>query len=223
MGIFSRLHDIINSNLNQLLDKAENPEKIIRLVIQEMEDTLVEVRSDAARAIAEKKRLRRQLEQLQREIDHWQHNAELALEKGREELARAALREKHRLERSATALEGELEALETQLAELNSDIARLQQKLDDARARHKAMAMKQTAVSGRLKARRQLHDGRLDDALSRFESMEDKMERMEGKVEAFDLGRDPSLEQQFAELEAEESVEAELARLKARLSEERKQ
>ena len=223
MGIFSRLHDIINSNINQLLDKAENPEKIIRLVIQEMEDTLVEVRSDAARAIAEKKKVHRQLNRLQHEIDDWQRKAELALGKEREDLARAALKEKHRLERSTTALEGELEALETQLTELTSDIAKLQQKLDDARARHKAMVMKQTAVCGRLKARQQLHDGRLDDALSRFGSMEDKMERMEGKVEAFDLGRDPTLEQQFAELETEDMIETELSRLKARLTGEKKQ
>ena len=218
MSIFSRLHDIIHSNLNLLLDKAEDPEKIIRLVIQEMEDTLVEVRSDAARTIAEKKKLRRQLDLLQREIEAWQQKAELALSRDREDLARAALRQKHRLEGQARALERELNAVEEQLAGLNQDIVRLQKKLDEARARHKAMLLKQTTVAGRLRTRSQLHDGRLEDALSRFESAEQKMERMEGRMEALDLGRNAALEEQFAELESEDIIEDELARLRSRLA-----
>lgn len=221
MGIFSRLHDIINSNINQMLDKAENPEKIIRLVIQEMEDTLVEVRSDAARTIADKKKLRRRIDLAQHEISEWERKAELAISKGREELARAALKEKHRLERNTVAMEADLDMLETQLTELNRDIAKLQQKLDDAKARHKTMLMKHTTVSGRLRTREQLHDGRIDDALARFESVEQKMEKMEGKVEAFDLGRDPTLEDKFAELEAEDIIDDELSRLKSRLSKDR--
>ncbi len=219
MGIFSRLHDIINSNITTMLDKAENPEKIIRLVIQEMEDTLVEVRSDAARTIAEKKKLQRRIDLMQREIQEWQRKAELALSKDREDLARAALKEKHNLETTADAMEHELELLEEQLVQLNQDTAKLQKKLDDAKARHKAMMMKHTTVSGRLRTREKLHDSRIDDALARFESVEQKMEHMEGKVESYDLGRDPSLEDQFAELEAEDIIEDELSKLKSRLSE----
>ena len=219
MGIFSRLHDIINSNITTMLDKAENPEKIIRLVIQEMEDTLVEVRSDAARTIAEKKKLQRRIDLMQREIREWQRKAELALSKEREDLARAALKEKHNLETTADAMEHELELLEEQLAQLNQDTAKLQKKLDDAKARHKTMMMKHTTVSGRLRTREKLHDSRIDDALARFESVEQKMEHMEGKVESYDLGRDPSLEDQFAELEAEDIIEDELSKLKSRLSE----
>ncbi len=218
MGIFSRLHDIIHANINLMLEKAENPEKIIRLVIQEMEDTLVEVRSDAARTIAGKKRLQRQIDLLQGEIDEWQRKAELALSRDREELARAALKEKHRLEGQAAVLRQELENLDAQLAELNRDIARLQQKLDEAKARHKAMLMKHATVSGRLHTRQQLHDGRLEEALARFESVEQKMERMEGKIEAWDLGHDPALAEQFAELETEDIIDEELSRLKSRLS-----
>ncbi|WP_457673530.1 phage shock protein PspA [Thiolapillus sp.] len=219
MGIFSRLHDIINSNITAMLDKAENPEKIIRLVIQEMEDTLVEVRSDAARTIAEKKKLQRRIDRMQREIMEWQRKAELALSKDREDLARAALKEKHNLETTADAMAHELELLEEQLAQLNQDTAKLQKKLDDAKARHKTMMMKHTTVSGRLRTREKLHDSRIDDALARFESVEQKMEHMEGKVESYDLGRDPSLEDQFAELEAEDIIEDELSKLKSRLSE----
>ncbi len=219
MGIFSRLHDIINSNITAMLDKAENPEKIIRLVIQEMEDTLVEVRSDAARTIAEKKKLQRRIDRMQREIMEWQRKAELALSKDREDLARAALKEKHNLETTADAMAHELELLEEQLAQLNQDTAKLQKKLDDAKARHKTMMMKHTTVSGRLRTREKLHDSRIDDALARFESVEQKMEHMEGMVESYDLGRDPSLEDQFAELEAEDIIEDELSKLKSRLSE----
>ena len=218
MGIFSRLHDIIHANINLMLEKAENPEKIIRLVIQEMEDTLVEVRSDAARTIAGKKRLQRQLNLLQGEIDEWQRKAELALSRDREELAHAALKEKHRLEGQAAVLRQELENLDAQLTELNRDIARLQQKLDEAKARHKAMLMKHATVSGLLRTRQQLHDGRLEEALARFESVEQKMERMEGKIEAWDLGHDPALAEQFAELETEDIIDEELSRLKSRLS-----
>ena len=219
MGIFSRLHDIINSNITAMLDKAENPEKIIRLVIQEMEDTLVEVRSDAARTIAEKKKLQRRMDQMQREIQEWQRKAELALSKEREDLARAALKEKHGLENATASMESELEILEEQLLQLNQDTSKLQKKLDDAKARHKTMMMKHNTVSGRLRTREKLHDSRIDDALSRFETVEQKMEHMEGKVESYDVGRDPSLHDQFAELEAEDIIEDELSKLKSRLSE----
>jgi phage shock protein A len=218
MGIFSRLHDIINSNITTMLDKAENPEKIIRLVIQEMEDTLVEVRSDAARTIADKKRLQRHIDIMHAEINDWQRKAELALSKNREDLARAALKEKHNLENAAEQTELDLDTLEEQLLQLNQDTAQLQKKLDDAKARHKTMMMKHNTVSGRLRTREKLHDSRIDDALARFESVEQKMENMEGRVEAFDLGRDPTLEDKFAELEAEDIIEDELSKLKSRLS-----
>ncbi|HDK38457.1 MAG TPA: phage shock protein PspA [Thiolapillus brandeum] len=218
MGIFSRLHDIINSNITTMLDKAENPEKIIRLVIQEMEDTLVEVRSDAARTIADKKKLQRHLDIMQAEIDDWQRKAELALSKNREDLARAALKEKHGLENAADRMERELESLEDQLVQLNQDTVQLQKKLDDAKARHKTMMMKHDTVSGRLRTREKLHDNRIDDALARFETIEQKMEHMEGKVESFDVGRDPALEDKFAELEAEDIIEDELNKLKSRLT-----
>ncbi|WP_456418165.1 phage shock protein PspA [Thiolapillus sp.] len=219
MGIFSRLHDIINSNITTMLDKAENPEKIIRLVIQEMEDTLVEVRSDAARSIAEKKKLLRHIDIIHGEINEWQRKAELALSKEREDLARAALKEKHSLENTVSHMETDLESLESQLLQLNQDTAQLQKKLDDAKARHKTMMMKHDTVSGRLRTREKLHDPRIDDALARFERVEQKMENMEGRVESFDVGRDPSLEDKFAELEAEDIIEDELSKLKSRLSE----
>ncbi len=217
MGIFSRLNDIINSNINVMLDKAEDPEKIIRLVIQEMEDTLVEVRSDAARTIADKKKLRRRIELMARESREWEKKAELAISKAREDLAGAALTEKHNIERNSEVLEKDLSELELHLSKLNEDIGQLQKKLDDAKNRHKAMVMKHGTVSSRLQARSKLHDDRINDALGRFEGIEEKIDQMEGKVDAFDLGRDQSLKDQFAELEAEDEIDDELNKLKARV------
>ena len=217
MGIFSRMNDIINSNLNALLDRAEEPEKIIRLVIQEMEDTLVEVRSDAARTIAEKKKQQRRIDRLGDEILEWERKAELAVSKGREDLARAALAEKNSLERGLASLTREMEELEVQLSKLNEDIGNLQNKLDDAKARQKALAMKHDTVARRLQTREKLHDRRIDDALSRFDDLERKMDTAEGRVDAFDLGRARSLQEEFAELEAKEKIDEELAKLRARI------
>ena len=219
MGIFSRLNDIVNSNINVMLDKAEDPEKIIRLVIQEMEDTLVDVRSDAARTIADKKKLRRRIDLMGREVREWERKAELAISKAREDLARAALTEKHNLERDTDILEGDLQELELHLTKLNEDIGQLQQKLDDAKNRHKAMVLKHDTVSNRLRTRSKLHDNRIDDALGRFEGIEEKIDQMEGKVDAFDIGKDRSLQDQFAELESEDVIDDELEKLKARLKE----
>lgn len=215
MGIFSRLNDIVNSNLNALLDKAENPEKIIRLVVQEMEDTLVEVRSDAAKAIADRKKQQRRIDRMTAEMDDWEAKAKLALEKDREDLARAALLEKHNLGKTVTHLSNDLEVLEEQLDKLNDDITRLQEKLDDARARQKTMLLKTNAVGSRLKTKARLHDSRLDDALTSFDRLENKIDKLEGQAEAYEIGRNPDLQDQFAELEVSEEIDAELESLKS--------
>ena len=217
MGIFSRMNDIINSNLNSLLDRAEEPEKIIRLVIQEMEDTLVEVRSDAARTIAEKKKQQRRIDRLSDEIVEWERKAELAVSKGREDLARAALAEKSSLERGLLSLTRDMEELEVQLSKLNEDIGNLQKKLDDAKARQKTLTMKHDAVTRRLQTREKLHDRRIDDAMSRFDDLERKMDNVEGRVDAYDLGRSKTLQEEFAELEAQDKIDEELAKIKERM------
>lgn len=214
MGIFSRFNDIINSNLNAMLDKAENPEKIIRLVVQEMEDTLVEVRSEAARAIADQKKQQRKIERLESEADDWAAKARLAMDKDREDLARAALAEKHACTRSAEVLSQDLDALDEHLAKLHDDIARLQEKLDDARVRQKAILLKTKAVGNRLKTQAALHDSRIDDAMLNFDRMEHRIDKMEGHLEAWEIGRKPELAEQFAELEVAEDIEKELDELR---------
>jgi len=218
MGVFSRLSDIVNSNLNAMLDKAEDPEKIIRLIIQEMEDTLVEVRSAAARSIAEKKELERRVAAVGRECEEWQRKAELAVSKGRDDLAKAALAEKKHVAETLVALETQQEQIEEGLAKLDDDIAALQEKLTDARNRQKSLELRHKTAAERLKVRSRLHDERIHDAMGRFESYERKMEHLEGKVEAYDLGRKRGLEEEFAELETDDHVADELAALKRRMN-----
>jgi len=217
MGIFSRLGDIINSNFNALLEKAEDPEKIIRLMIQEMEDTLVEVRSAAARAIADRKQLDRRLAEARREGDDWARKAELAVRKGRDDLARAALAEKAQAERRVASIDEQGTQVADALARLNDDMARLQEKLADAKSRQKTMVMRHRTAGHQLEMRRQIHETKIDDALVRFEQFERKLEDVEGRVESYDLGQRRDLGREFYSLESEESVEAELAALKRRV------
>ncbi|MEQ8964490.1 MAG: phage shock protein PspA [Azospirillaceae bacterium] len=228
MGIFSRMGDIVNANLNALLDRAEDPEKIVRLIVQEMEDTLVEVRASAAKSLAEKKEINRKIEHLEAARADWRAKAELAVSKGRDELARGALVAKARAEEAAEEMRRELAAVDEALAKTNDDLAKLQAKLAEAKNKQKAIDIRRQSATDRLKVRRNLHDGRIDDALSRYEMIERKLDDLEGRVESYDLGAPGggdqggrparSLDQEFADLESETRVEDELAALKAKLS-----
>jgi len=201
MGIFSRLADIVNSNINAILDRAEDPEKIIRLIIQEMEDTLVERRIGA----------------LEREQEEWQRRAELAVTKGREDLAKGALLAKARVVEGLSTLQHQRQQIEDALAKQNEDIAKLQAKLADAKMREKTIAARQKTAVNRIKLRTHLYDERITDAFARFEHVERALDEMEGKVEVFDLGRKKTLADELAGLEAESGVEEELRALKERL------
>jgi len=218
MGIFTRFSDIVNSNINAILDKAEDPEKIVRLMIQEMEDTLVEVRSAAARSIADKKDLNRKLGSLEAELEDWDDKAELALRKGREDLAKAALVEKSRVATAAETLKRDYTAVDDGLAKLNEDIARLEAKLQDAKARQKALLARHKTANSRLAARKRIHDYKIDDAMVRFEQYTRRIDDVEGRIEAYDLGLPKDLNHEFAGLEAEETVEKELDELKRRVT-----
>jgi len=217
MGIFSRMGDIINSNLNSMIDKAENPEKITRLIIQEMEDTLVEVRTSAARNIAETKELSRKADQYDARSKEWANKAELALTKGREDLARGAVQAKQQSEQMADVVRQEIEILKEAIAKADSDLEKLQAKLNEAKAKHKALMMRGSTATNQIKMRKVMTSNKVDDALQRYERMERKVDELEAHVEAFDLGNGQSLESQFAALEADDAVEAELATLKKSL------
>jgi phage shock protein A len=218
MGIFTRFSDIVNSNINAMLDKAEDPEKIVRLMIQEMEDTLVEVRSAAARSIADKKDLNRKLEAMEREQGDWDSKAELALRKGREDLAKAALVEKSRVTGAADNVKSDYLAIDDGLAKLNSDIARLESKLQDAKARQKSLLARHKTATSRLAARKKIHDYQIEDAMVRFEQYTRRIDDVEGRIEAYDLGLPKDLNHEFASLEAEESIAEELRNLKRRVA-----
>ncbi len=218
MGIFSRFTDIINSNINSILDKAEDPEKMVRLIIQEMEETLVEVRTQSAKLIADKKELNRKVDRLAGEAGDWESKAEIALEKGREDLARAALKEKQNAEEACATVESDLEVIDHNLAKLSDDIALLQQKLADAKARQKALIVRGRTAQSRMGVKRQIHDVNIDEAMSRFDRYERRIDDLEGEVEAYDLGQ-KSLSDEISELQNDEKVDEELARLKAKMSE----
>ena len=216
MGIFSRATEIVNSNINALLDKAEDPEKMVRLIIQEMEETLVEVRTTSARAIADRKTLSRRQESLEKDVAEWERKAELAIRKDREDLARGALAERAKAEATAEALSKESAALDETLAKLNGDMETLQAKLKDAKARQNAIVMRGKAARTRLGIRRQLSDHSVDDAMLRFEQYESRIDDLEGEVESYDMGQ-KTLAAEIDALEGDENVDAELRRLKARV------
>jgi phage shock protein A len=219
MGIFSRMTDIINSNITAMLDQAEDPEKMVRLIIQEMEDTLVEVRSSSARVLADRKEAARRLEQVRAEAAGWEAKARLAIAKSREDLARAALQEKQAIEEEVALVEEELVATDEHIAQLGNEITQLQQKLDDARARQKALTMRSKTVASRIKVKRQIQRETLDDAFQRFERFERRMDALEGQLESMDIGREvpPDLAAQITALQDDESISSELDRLKAEL------
>ena len=218
MGIFSRLADIVNSNINAILESAEDPQKIIRLIIQEMEETLVEVRATAARGIAEKKDVERRLARLQEAQAEWERKAEVALRRDREDLSKAALIEKARLGETVKVLTEERDALMTALSQGEADIAKLEAKLRDAKTRQKTMEARHETASNRLKARKQVYDSRADDAFSRFESFERRIDEKEGQAEALELGKTRTVAEELADLEADAAIEDELKALKLRVA-----
>ncbi|MBT6042147.1 MAG: phage shock protein PspA [Gammaproteobacteria bacterium] len=216
MGIFSRLSDIINSNINSLLDKAEDPEKMIRMVIQEMEETLVEVRSTSARIIADKKELLRRNSKLEKQVDDWQQKAELALSKNRDDLAKAALLEKSAVNDVMVFVQEDMQKLEDSLNKLSSEIEQLQTKLNDARTRQKTILMRHTATRSRHTVNSKLHNSSIDEAINKFDHYEKKIEVMEGEIEANEIGN-RGISAEFDALEKEGKIDQELEDLKSKL------
>jgi phage shock protein A len=207
----------VNANINAVLEKAEDPEKIIRLMIQEMEDTLVEIRSAAAKCIADRKELGRHIDHLEREKTEWANRAELAIRRERDDLARAALVEKQAIGDRADKMKLELVSLDGQLDKFNADITQLQSKLNDAKTRQRSIVIRHKAASSQLSARKHIHDDRIDEMLFRFESAEQRIDRVESESEAINMGRGKGLAGEIADLEQDDRVEAELADLKSKV------
>lgn len=224
MGIFSRFTDIVNSNISALLDKAEDPQKMVRLIIQEMEDTLVEVRSTSARVLADKKTLSLRFEKLNAAIIDWQQKAELALSKNREDLAKAALVEKQTLTNKLTALAEEQALVDEQIQRLSSEVNQLQDKLMEAKNRQKTICMRHQVASSRLNVKQRLATTKIDDALFKFAQYEQKVVNLEAQIESYELTQKTSaksnLVEEFNSLQTEDAVDKELAEMKAKLASE---
>jgi len=216
MGIFSRTRDIIAANVTDLLDRAEDPSKMIRMIILEMEETLVEVRASAARTIADQKEMRRHIVKLESLQEGWIEKAQLALSKGREDLAKAALVEKQKAGDMAEQLKAQITVLEDALRASEADIAKLQTKLREARARQSSLMTRMESAQNRLRVR-EMYDGeKVHDAFSRFDQLERRVDYAEGRADAMGLGAPPkTLEEEIADLQSNDKVEAELEALKA--------
>ena len=213
--VFSRARDIFAANMTELLDRAEDPARMIRMIILEMEETLVEVRSTAARSIADIKEMRRAVSRLDELQASWTEKAELALSKGREDLAKAALVERQKADEMAEGLRDELEQMEQVLRGYEGDIAKLQAKLREARSRQNAIAARFESAVTRARAREIMHGSRTLDAFSKFEILERRADFAEGRCEALGI---TSLEDEIDQLKANEKIDAELEAMKAALN-----
>ena len=219
MGIFSRTRDIVAANFNDMLDKADDPTKMIRMIIMEMEETLVEVRASAARTIADQKEMHRHTVKLDKLQSDWAEKAQLALSKDREDLARAALVEKNKAADMSVQLKEEIAVLDDALRAYEQDIQKLQQRLREARSRQTAIAARLESAENRVKLRTLMSTERTDEALSRFDQLERRVDYAEGRADALKLDDDnkPSLSDEIAALEGSDKVDAELEELKRSL------
>jgi phage shock protein A len=219
MGLLSRMSDIVQSNINALLDKAEDPEKMIKHLILEMQDTLVEVRSVAATVLADKKQIERRISKLEIESANWQNKAQIALQKEREDLARAALGEKQRVDQALDSLHEQLNEVQESINKLQSDSSQLNDKLLEAKAKQKTLLIRQRTQSSRLKLRQSDAYNKVDTAIVKFDQYERRIDDLEAQVDAFDLvSETKSLNAELAELEASEEIEKQLAELRKKVA-----
>jgi phage shock protein A len=215
MGIFTRFRDIISSNINAMLDRAEDPEKLIRLMIQEMEDTLIELKSGCAGVMASRKKAERRMRELKDRIKFWEDRAVLAVDRGRDDLAREALAEKKRLSDGLTPLEREFEDHDILVAQYQDDIRQLEEKLAGAREKQRMLVQRHVRAQRQRRAQEDIRRADSAETIARFDSMESRIERMEAEAEMINFGRPPTLEASFDKLMAEDDIEMELAALKS--------
>ena len=215
MGIFTRFRDIVSSNINAMLDKAEDPEKLIRLMIREMEDTLIEIKASCAGVMAGSKKIKRQLDEVQSRVKYWEEKAPLAISKGRDDLAREALIEKRKYSDRANMLEKELMEHNALIEEYHSDIRQLEEKLEAAKEKQRVLVQRHIHANTKIRAQEDIRRIGSAEAIYRFDELENRIERMEAEADLVNYGAKPSLEDELETLEAHEEIEKELQALKA--------
>lgn len=220
MGIFTRFRDIISSNINAMLDKAEDPEKLIRLMIREMEDTLVEIKASCAGVMANSKKVQRQLDEVLAREKHWKDRAELAVNKGRDNLAREALVEKRKYSDRADTFEKELIEYKALIEQYQDDIRQLEDKLGSAREKQRVLVQRHIHANGKKRAQHEIRRVDSSEAILKFEEFENRIERMEAEADMVNFGRKPTLEGEFDMLLVDEDIEKELRTLKSSLTKE---
>ncbi len=215
MGVFTRFKDIISSNINSMLDKAEEPEKMIRLMIQEMEETSVELKAACAGLMADQKRIAREQAQAAERMELWSNRARLAMDKGREDLAREALLEKLNAQRMSEGLEREQDRFAVLIEQSREDIEQLEAKLESAKERQRSLAKRHVRADHRIKARSNVSRVQSADVMVRFDQFEQRIERMEAEAELAVPRQNRTLDQEFALLEGGDEVEAQLASMRS--------
>jgi len=215
MGIFTRFKDIVASNMSAMLDKAEDPEKLIKLMSREMEDTLIEIKSSCANAIANQKKVGRLLDDILEKENFWAQKAELAVKKGKDALARQALQEKRRFTQKTEVVEIEQTELSTIIEQYRDDISELESKLKSAREKQRILVQRHIRASGKKRAREEIRRADSTEIMQKFEELENHIERMEAEADLVNYGRPSTLEEEFDILEADDDIEAELNKLKS--------
>ena len=218
MGIFTRFRDIISSNINVMLDKAEDPEKLIKLMIREMEDTLVEIKASCAGVMANSKKVQRELDEVQSREKYWKERSELAVNKGRDDLAREALVEKRAYSDRADALKKELIDCDSLVEQYQDDIRQLEDKLGTARERQRILVQRHIRANRKKRAQQDIRRMDSTEAIIKFEELENRIERMEAEADLVNFGRKPTLEGELDTLVLDEEIEKELQSLKSSLT-----
>lgn len=218
MGIFTRFRDIVSSNINAMLDKAEDPEKLIKLMIREMEDTLIEIKASCAGVMAGSKKIQRQADEVQSRIRYWEEKAPLAVSKGRDDLAREALIEKRKYTDKAEALQNELVEHDSLIKEYQDDIRQLEEKLESAREKQRVLVQRHIHANQKRQAQEDIRRANSNENLIKFDELENRIERMEAEADLVNFGANPSLQEELESLSLDEEIENELRSLKSSLT-----
>lgn len=215
MGIFTRFRDIVSANINSMLDQAEDPEKMIKLMIHEMEDTLIELKSSCAGVIAGQKKVERKFDELKEKIALWSQRAALAVAKGKDDLAREALFEKRRFNEAADAAEKEINEYLGLINQYQDDIRELEEKLANAKEKKRILVQRHKRATGKKKAQQEIRKSASADTMARFDKLESRIEQMEAEADLVNMHHKPTIDETFDNLATDDEIENELAKLKA--------